>query len=683
MITNINETKTNLLYNPEKDAIKILEDDEESNNQKTTELPLIKKEKKSNISFDNPLAYPIKYHNRQKSNLSFDPKLKNYAEIRDENRTMKRLVSVSLKNLDLRKILEREKLEELKKFNFIERLLQENNQRSYHEKIFEKNPLEKNDIYIKNRNQIKIRNKKLSMNNILLNVQKSSDYIVKNIKKAPNIYDLHNSIKLKILEKDVEMQRKFSIENNRMKAISKQNQNEIFNNNFKNNNINFNNIENNFTNTHITITNQTNFIKETINSILDESISTQKIKCKNISDKNNNKEDENNFFNKENKKINFDFDEIDDNISKSNKKNIEISSNKNSKINNNSNKKIENKFENFDYTSNSEEEEKENKGSFKIEKDSSRYNLNKNNKNSDINESSIFDINADLKSLENKKEKNNSQSNKKSLEFSSNINDSSKNLNVKNDKSKITRNTVLLLDPKANLDLKKIDNKKLIHNIYDLDSQRKIQEFNNNNNSEDINNLMDEDAKSGKHSNNTSEQFFDEDKIQKLDDSGVLKPVKYESVYFKSIKKIQGENNLPNPSKLNPDDISLINIEPHHKTKKEIEQIKNTIKDIMKRRFDFSDEYLNDLHKKLQKKIIDVDPNYESVKNKYSQYKQQKILAKKECETAMKLHVMNKNPIMQVNNSVTFPMIINDPMLLASVYNLNMFNLEYTNNQIK
>jgi hypothetical protein len=181
----------------------------------------------------------------------------------------------------------------------------------------------------------------------------------------------------------------------------------------------------------------------------------------------------------------------------------------------------------------------------------------------------------------------------------------------------------------------------------------------------------------------TSENFLDEDKIQKLDDSGVLKPVKYESVYFKSIKKIQNETNLPNPAKLNPADISLTEIEPQHKTKNEIEQIKNSIKDIMKRRFDFSDEYLNDLHKKLQKKIIDVDPNYESVKNKYAQYQQQKILAKRECDTAVKLHIMNKNPIMQVNNMVTFPMIINDPMLLASIYNVNMFNLEFTNNQIK
>jgi hypothetical protein len=123
-------------------------------------------------------------------------------------------------------------------------------------------------------------------------------------------------------------------------------------------------------------------------------------------------------------------------------------------------------------------------------------------------------------------------------------------------------------------------------------------------------------------------------------------------------------------------------MESQNKTKNEIEKIKNKIKDTLKRRFDFSDEYLNDLHKKLQKKIINVDRNYENVKNKYEQYKQQKILGKKDHETAMKLHVMNRNPILQINNMVSFPMIINDPMLLASIYNVNMYNLEYTSNQM-
>lgn len=710
MITNINDTKSNLEIKSGNDAIRILENDQKSNNTKKTELPSLNKNTRSNKSFEGSESSIKKANNRQNSNETCKQNIKNYAEIRNCNRTINRLVSVSLKNLDLKKILEREKIEEIKKFNIIERLLHGGLKNNHYERIFEKDPLaDEKEKFIKNRNHVKIRNKKLSMNNLLLGVQKSPDYIVKNIKKAPNVYDLNNNIKLRMLEKDVEMQRKYLNEANALRSVNNnnnninQNKNGNFNNNFNsNNNINFNNFENNFTNTHITITNQTNFLKETINSILDESLSTHKNRSKNKNN-NNNKDNEleNNFFPEGKKKINFDFDELDDNVSKSSaKKNSNFNSAEQSNKNKNSGKKQKNKLHNFGYLSSSESEDYEKNMNYNTYRNLSKNNFNKNkqNTNSDIDESSIFDIKSDLKSLENKKEKKNSNNLKKSaVDYSSSNFESSKNqIKPSNDKSKITRKSIILLDQNAGLNLKKIDKEKLIQSIYDINSQRKIEENKNKNNNKndkndaaayntsDKNTITDEDTKSAKtNSEATSEHFIDEDKIQKLDDSGVLKPVKYESVYFKSLKKIQGENNLPNPARLNPAEISLVDIEPQHKTKKEIEKVKNSIKDIMKRRFDFNDEYLNDLHKKLQKKLIDVDPNYESVKNKYAQYSQQKILGKKEFETAMELHVMNKNPIMQVNNMVTFPMIINDPMLLASIYNVNMFNLEYTNNQIK
>ncbi len=220
------------------------------------------------------------------------------------------------------------------------------------------------------------------MNNLLLGVQKSPDYIVKNIKKAPNLFDLNNNIKLKMLEKDVEMQRKYLSEVHALKdsndANNRSNNNKNFNNvnnNFNNDrNINFNNFEKNFTNTHITITNQTNFLKETINSILDESLSTQKVKGKSQNENskiNNSKanELENNFFDEGNKNLNFDFDESQDinasqSTTKKNKKGkdeLMQLSGKRSKMDHESGKQrirnIKNKLENFGYLSSGSESE--------------------------------------------------------------------------------------------------------------------------------------------------------------------------------------------------------------------------------------------------------------------------------------------------------------------------------------
>jgi len=239
--------------------------------------------------------------------------------------------------------------------------------------------------------------------------------------------------------------------------------------------------------------------------------------------------------------------------------------------------------------------------------------------------------------------------------------------------------------------------------------------INNNNNNNKINisnyNNFRKNAKKTEEffQTTTSQQFFDEEKIQNLDESGILKPAKYENVYFRSIKYLQDKQELPSPnpdSYSNPENnhngngnasltnstiknknknniISLRDVEPNHKTKFEVEKIKNGIRDIMRRRFDFSDEYLNDVHRRLQKKKIDYDPEYENVKNKYEQYKTDRIIAKKDFDTATKLRLLNRNPILQVNNLVSFPNIVSDPMLLASLYNVNMYNLEFANKKIK
>ncbi len=215
MITNIHERKTPINGNSEKNSIRYNEGEEESTkSEKALELPsiinnekvIIKQNKENNSQIDLD-RYEIKnsIDNLSKKNV------KNFVEIRDHNRTINRVVSISQKSLDLKNILDKEKLDEIEKFNLIEKLIRVNYNNNYYEQMFENDPLEINDLeLIKNRNQVKIRNKKLTMDNVLSNSYKDpKNYIVRNIKKPTNIYDFNYKLKVTLLEKDVEMQKKF------------------------------------------------------------------------------------------------------------------------------------------------------------------------------------------------------------------------------------------------------------------------------------------------------------------------------------------------------------------------------------------------------------------------------------------------------------------------------------------
>ena len=76
--------------------------------------------------------------------------------------------------------------------------------------------------------------------------------------------------------------------------------------------------------------------------------------------------------------------------------------------------------------------------------------------------------------------------------------------------------------------------------------------------------------------------------------TGILKPQRYQNVYFKSMQLIDKKDECLNPNpETSSDKLSLNEIEPKIKTKKEVEKIKLVIKDILKRRFDFTDDYIN------------------------------------------------------------------------------------------
>ena len=141
------------------------------NKVKDTKLPNIHNVNNSHIK-SSILNYNL---SNQKSNC-FKPKRTSSQDYRENSFKSKcsedhiNFISVSHKNLDLRKIIERERLEEINKFNMLENIIKRNSiQNSFEEKreiLFDSDPLLENSYnLIKNRNKFIIRNKKLSLKN--------------------------------------------------------------------------------------------------------------------------------------------------------------------------------------------------------------------------------------------------------------------------------------------------------------------------------------------------------------------------------------------------------------------------------------------------------------------------------------------------------------------------------------
>lgn len=110
-----------------------------------------------------------------------------------------------------------------------------------------------------------------------------------------------------------------------------------------------------------------------------------------------------------------------------------------------------------------------------------------------------------------------------------------------------------------------------------------------------------------------------------------------------------------------------------------VDKIKRDINAIRHSQFKHKYDFLNALHRSVQKKVIEGDQEYEKAKNVYSQYKQKKILANKDHAVSSKLYLLNKNPYFEINNLITFPHIIADKSLLANIYQVNMYRLQTKN----
>lgn len=544
-----------------------------------------------------------------KSHVSIE--VKNYKKIRSENMTINNShLPISNKNFDLKKIVEREKFNEIQKFHFLENFFENKQNYFDEERIFYNDPLRNLDYeLIKNRNRKSeslLRNERLVQEREMYSCDQSPKYSFRKCDKM-NLYEYNRKVKYNVLEKEVEnFRRSKEIELLREKGYNNNNNNNSNGNynSYNRNDYNYNyNYDNDVSNSNFI--NTTNFLRDNINTV----------------EVNN-----------------------DANLNPIVKGKLD-----NANLNNNQMKEYEIKL-----TDNNQND---------------RVNTNNNNimlsrRKDQFTNKNINTNNSNQKNNNNKQNISSSKFHKPSLDnTNTNINISGFDMDIPF--------------------FEETENNNIINN----NNNNKIKNstksnFNNINKKNFENSLAKEDNKNFLIT--TSQQFFDEEKIQNLNDSGILINQNYENVYFKSMQYISEKEGLLNPNpECSKNGLNLIDIEPKMKTKNEVEKIKKGIKDIFKRRFDFSDEYLNDIHRRLQDKKIQVDPDYQNAKNGYEQYKQQRIIDHKDHDIALKLRLSGRNPIMQVNNSVSFPNIVNDPMLLASIYNVNMYNLEYTSRNKK
>jgi len=205
----------------------------------------------------------------------------------------------------------------------------------------------------------------------------------------------------------------------------------------------------------------------------------------------------------------------------------------------------------------------------------------------------------------------------------------------------------------------------------------KLNENEKNNNLSSLSN-----GKNLNSENSITKNIYDAN-ILKTIESGFINGDIVKNMRRISINAIDINNKINNNSKndleinnIKDHDFEVYEVQPNVKTTNEINKIKNQLIKIRKSKFDYKNDFLNDIHKNLQKKACEINEDYENCKDILLQYRQEKILEKKEYKIFTKLHIKNRNPIFQINNMITFPEMINDPVLLADIYNINMYKME-------
>jgi hypothetical protein len=109
----------------------------------------------------------------------------------------------------------------------------------------------------------------------------------------------------------------------------------------------------------------------------------------------------------------------------------------------------------------------------------------------------------------------------------------------------------------------------------------------------------------------------------------------------------------------------------------ELAELKTELQEIQIKEKSFSEDHvLKNLHKQAVSKKLKEDKYYKFVKDPRTQLLQRRVLNTSDCVIFSKLYMVNTNPLLQINEMVSLPYILNDANLLANVQHVNMYRLK-------
>jgi hypothetical protein len=123
------------------------------------------------------------------------------------------------------------------------------------------------------------------------------------------------------------------------------------------------------------------------------------------------------------------------------------------------------------------------------------------------------------------------------------------------------------------------------------------------------------------------------------------------------------------------------------RSRKDLNQIQNEIRNIRKSQFSELDKKIKfqsspeikDLMKNIKNKHLRKSIAYKESKDIYEQYKQHMLLKKEDFARGSKLYMLNNNPIFQINNQISVPLMLGDSQIMADLFAVNMFKLDHVN----
>jgi hypothetical protein len=118
------------------------------------------------------------------------------------------------------------------------------------------------------------------------------------------------------------------------------------------------------------------------------------------------------------------------------------------------------------------------------------------------------------------------------------------------------------------------------------------------------------------------------------------------------------------------------------KKQAEILEAKKEINDIKFGKLKSRYSILNTLHKEETNKLKRNNTEYRELKDPAVQVKMKRIINTKEPTIFSKLYVLNNNPVFTLNGMTSYPFILNDTLMLANVYNVNLYKLRLMNDMI-